>query len=212
MTRKKKANNWDHQPDKVKQVQTEQHTGGCLWKMLCHFQRLFTSSEMSSLLGKFWLTAAREACSMSRMHLLMLSIDESHSRWPGALSLGGKMEEKKRRAIKLRTEIRNKMEEDILGGKTGTQGPWRWGKERLFKTRGEKRGADVNITNTGSLISLLISSHLLQCGLKGLVAAQGDQAGQPNELWNLQMVWSTGHTGRIILWNIYFHSWQHTEH
>lgn len=46
---------------------------------------------MSSLLGKFWLTAAREACSMSRIHLLMLSMDESHSRWPGALSLRGKM-------------------------------------------------------------------------------------------------------------------------
>lgn len=59
---------------------------------------------------------------MSRMHLLMLSIDESHSRWPGALSLGGKMEEEKKRAIKLKTEIRNTLNEDILGGKLGHRG------------------------------------------------------------------------------------------
>lgn len=66
------------------------------------FWRLLTSSEMSSLLARFWLTAAREACSISRIHLLMLSIDESHSRWPGALSLRMKwgQEKKRQRAIK----------------------------------------------------------------------------------------------------------------
>lgn len=47
----------------------------------------FTSDETSSLGGRFWLTAAREACSISRMHLLILSMAESHSFWPGALSL-----------------------------------------------------------------------------------------------------------------------------
>lgn len=38
---------------------------------LMHFS---TSNEMSSLHGRLWPTAAKEACSMSRMHLLMLSM------------------------------------------------------------------------------------------------------------------------------------------
>lgn len=42
---------------------------------------------MSSLVARLWLTAAREACSMSLMHLLIPSMEKSHSRWPGALSL-----------------------------------------------------------------------------------------------------------------------------
>lgn len=46
-----------------------------------------TSTEMSSLVARLWLTAAREACSMSLMHLLIPSMEKSHSRWPGALSL-----------------------------------------------------------------------------------------------------------------------------
>ena len=48
-----------------------------------------TSTEMSSLVAKLWLTAASEACSMSRMHRLMLSMEKSHSLCPGALSLEG---------------------------------------------------------------------------------------------------------------------------
>lgn len=46
-----------------------------------------TSTEISSLVARLWLTAAREACSMSLMHLLIPSMEKSHSRWPGALSL-----------------------------------------------------------------------------------------------------------------------------
>lgn len=42
---------------------------------------------MSSLRGRLWPTAARDTCSMSLMLLLMLSMDWSHSRCPGALSL-----------------------------------------------------------------------------------------------------------------------------
>lgn len=70
---------------------------------------------MSSLLGKFWLTAAREACSMPRIHLLMLSIDESHSRCPGALSLRSRRTGKRRRrAITwLKTEIRVKLKDGV---------------------------------------------------------------------------------------------------
>ena len=49
----------------------------------------YTSTEMSSLVAKLWLTAASEACSMSRMHRLMLSMEKSHSLCPGALSLEG---------------------------------------------------------------------------------------------------------------------------
>lgn len=43
--------------------------------------------EISSLQGRVCPTAARDACSMSRIHLLILSILESHSLCPGALSL-----------------------------------------------------------------------------------------------------------------------------
>ena len=83
---------------KDKQAQTETGTGGSVCaKCRVIFWRLLTSSEMSSLLARFWLTAAREACSISRIHLLMLSIDESHSRWPGALSLRMKWEQEKKR-------------------------------------------------------------------------------------------------------------------
>lgn len=46
-----------------------------------------TSTEMSSLVARLWLTAASDACSMSLMHLLIPSMEKSHSRCPGALSL-----------------------------------------------------------------------------------------------------------------------------
>lgn len=96
----------DKQPDEDKEKRC--HTGARLRIM---FPCAFTSSEMSSLLGKFWLTAAREACSMSRIHLLMLSIDESHSRCPGALSLRSR---RRRRAITwLKTEIGVKLRDGV---------------------------------------------------------------------------------------------------
>lgn len=51
--------------------------GGCLWvSRACSVSlMIITSSEMSSLLARFWLTAASEACSMFRIHLLMLSME-----------------------------------------------------------------------------------------------------------------------------------------
>lgn len=104
------------------------------------FWWLLTSSEMSSLLGKFWLTAAREACSMSRIHLLMLSIDESHSRWPGALSLRIKWEQEKRRnrAVKWsQTKMRVKLKDDVWKRETNTERGWE--KKRDTQER-EKRG------------------------------------------------------------------------
>lgn len=83
---------------------------------------------MSSLQRKSWLTAAREACSMSRIHLLMLSIDESHSRWPGALSLRmtenrGRAEKKKCHETKwekMKDDIWSRQKEDVHTGKKGT--------------------------------------------------------------------------------------------
>lgn len=86
----------------------------CLQRFGAIFRWPLTSSEMSSLLGKFWLTAAREACSMSRIHLLMLSIDESHSRWPGALSLQTGEEKKGTRKTKMSNEERKRPEEEML--------------------------------------------------------------------------------------------------
>ena len=53
---------------------------------------------------------------MSRIHLLMLLIDESHSRWPGALSLMGEKGSRKghRRAQRV------KCKDDVYEGeKTG---------------------------------------------------------------------------------------------
>ena len=77
--------------------------------LIVFLQASRTSSEISSLQGRFWLTAARDACSMSRIHWLMLSMDESHSRWPGALSLERKSETAKeweRERDKRETECR----------------------------------------------------------------------------------------------------------
>lgn len=51
---------------------------------------------------------------MSRIHLLMLSIDESHSRWPGALSLQTGEEKKGTRKTKMSNEERKRPEEEML--------------------------------------------------------------------------------------------------
>lgn len=65
----------------VFEQQGVQHCSVCA----CAF--CLTSTEMSSLVARLWLTAASEACSMSLMHLLIPSMEKSHSRCPGALSL-----------------------------------------------------------------------------------------------------------------------------
>lgn len=60
------------------------HNATIQWRQAFYW---FTSREMSSLRGRLWPTATRDTCSMSLMLLLMLSMDWSHSRCPGALSL-----------------------------------------------------------------------------------------------------------------------------
>lgn len=70
---------------------------------------------------------------MSRIHLLMLSMDESHSRWPGALSLWGK-----RKPDETAKKQKEKLQDDVLevgggGGKIGNL------LSETLKTRGEER-------------------------------------------------------------------------
>lgn len=97
--------------DKVRKEKAKGKKYACSWE-ICGVSLwwLLTSSEMSSLLGKFWLTAAKEACSMSRIHLLMLSMDESHSRWPGALSLriNGEQKQEKTKALTQKNDLQGK--------------------------------------------------------------------------------------------------------
>lgn len=90
---------------------------------------------------------------MSRIHLLMLSIDESHSRWPGALSLQTGEEKKRTRKTKMSNEERKRPEEEKL-------------KLELLKHRHIAGfSSPPPPFSTGFLVSLLLRSHLPNCGL-----------------------------------------------
>lgn len=93
---------------------------------------------------------------MSRIHLLMLSIDESHSRWPGALSLQTGEEKKGTRKTKMSNEERKRPEEEMLT-------------LELLKHRHIAGFLSPPPPpppfSTGFLVSLLLRSHLPNCGL-----------------------------------------------